>query len=215
MFNLFDILGNVIGFIGAISFYALALYLLFLIPSPISLIISYFLLKNGYKGVAPGEINGIIQMGYLFLVVGAIKLIWDLYRIWNKITDKILDKKYNKMLKKANKMEEKLKEELIKQMAEEAIINEEIFKNETYKEEIKRRFYEKQRGNENNIYYKTEYELACEFFGVSKETSYKDKRNIFKALVRLYHPDINKNKMAEIKMKEVNNNWDIIENYEN
>lgn len=35
--------------------------------------------------------------------------------------------------------------------------------------------------------------------------------NIFIALVKVYHPDINKNIKAEIEMKEVNNYWDIIE----
>lgn len=65
-------------------------------------------------------------------------------------------------------------------------------------------------GNNNNAY-KSEYELACEFFGVSTNTPYEEKKQIYKALVKVYHPDINKNIKAEIKMKEVNNYWDIIE----
>lgn len=59
----------------------------------------------------------------------------------------------------------------------------------------------------------SDYIKACEYFGFTADTPYDEKKKIYKKFVFKYHPDINKEKNAEEKIKEINNYWDIIEKY--
>lgn len=74
----------------------------------------------------------------------------------------------------------------------------------------------------NNNYYnqnsthqvsENEYEKACKFFGFDKDTSFAEKKKIYRAMAKQYHPDLNKDSGAEEMSKKINENWDIIEKY--
>lgn len=66
----------------------------------------------------------------------------------------------------------------------------------------------------NNFNSDYEYEKACEFFGVSRDTPYEEKRRVYIKFSRKYHPDINKTEEAEEKMKQINSYWDVIEHHD-
>lgn len=193
---------NLVGFIVALVFWFLfwfywAFYLWWLIDIALAIIVIR------YFGVIGWFITPFVV---IMFGIGGVKCLIFFSDLKESIEWKIFHVKLSWEERKYNR---KRREEEKKYQKEKA-------RREKAEEEQKR-FYEKQRGNEeyDGNWSKTEYELACEFFGVSIDTPYNEKRQVYKALVRLYHPDLNKNKMAETKMKEVNNYWDIIEMVEN
>lgn len=60
-----------------------------------------------------------------------------------------------------------------------------------------------------------QYENACKFFGVLPDATMEQKKKAYKEMAKKYHPDLNKSPEAEEMTKKINENWDIIEKYNN
>lgn len=160
-----------------------------MLPFFIDLLISHFLLRTHF--------DILIIIGLAFAVVGLIKLgivaleLWD---IWDNNRDFIKREKDRKYEKRKN-IEEKFKEM--------QILEKEINENRERIIEYRKK-KEQNKKNINNL----EYELACEFFGVSQDTEFNEIEDIYNKLIKIYNKNITK--VTEIKKMEINNYFEII-----